>query len=165
MEAIRDVRFAVRMLRNAPAITLASVATLAIGIGLNTAVFSVVQSVLLRAQLIGGVPKSFIGSLTGLVEGHFPVAAPAKYADDAVLKLAKTHVKKANAAVLVKSDPNSQGTGIYAKQDSPVIAVNTGSVSTRRLRRGSPLKLKRTPSGRSGSTLSSSGRRKNSAIE
>ena len=52
-----------------------------------------VQSVLLRAQLIGGMPKGFINSVTGLVQGHFPVAAPAKYADDAVLKLAKTRVK------------------------------------------------------------------------
>ena len=87
-----------------------------------------VQSVLLRAQLIGGMPKGFINSVTGLVQGHFPVAAPAKYADDAVLKLAKTRVKKSNAAVTVKSDPTSTGTAIYAKQDSPVIAVNDGKV-------------------------------------
>jgi len=87
-----------------------------------------VQSVMLRAQLIGGMPKSFIGSLTDLVEGHFPVAAAAKYADDAVLKLAKTRVKNGNAAVTVQSDPSSQGTAIYAKQNSPVIAVNDGRV-------------------------------------
>ena len=43
-----------------------------------------VQSVLLRAKLIGGMPDQLIGALTGLVQGHFPVAAPAKYADDAV---------------------------------------------------------------------------------
>jgi len=87
-----------------------------------------VQSVLLRAELIGGMPKSFIGSLTDLVQGHFPVAAPAKYADDAVLKLAKTRVKKGNAAVTVQSDHTSKGTSIYAKQGSPVIAVNDGKV-------------------------------------
>jgi Transglycosylase SLT domain/Peptidase family M23 len=87
-----------------------------------------VQSVLLRAQLIGGVPKAMIGALTGLVEGHFPVAAPAKYADDSVVKLAKTRVKTANAAVPVQSDPNTTGTAIYAKQGSPVIAVNDGKI-------------------------------------
>jgi transglycosylase-like protein with SLT domain/peptidase M23-like protein len=87
-----------------------------------------VQSVMLRAQLIGGMPKGFINSLTGLVQGHFPVAAPAKYADDAVLKLAKSHVKTANAAVMVKSDPGTTGTGIYADQGSPVIAVNDGKI-------------------------------------
>jgi Transglycosylase SLT domain/Peptidase family M23 len=101
---------------------------------IQTAVFAYnhatwyVQSVLLRAQLIGGMPKSFIGSLTDLVQGHFPVAAPAKYADDAVLKLAKTRVKKGNAAVTVKSDPGSKGTAIYADKDSPVIAVNDGKI-------------------------------------
>ncbi len=87
-----------------------------------------VQSVLLRAQLIGGVPKAMIGALTGLVEGHFPVAAPAKYADDSVVKLAKTRVKTSNAAVEVQSDPNTTGTAIYAKQGSPVIAANDGKV-------------------------------------
>ena len=87
-----------------------------------------VQSVLLRAELIGGMPKAMIGALTGLVEGHFPVAAPAKYADDSVLKLAKTHVKTANAAVPVTSDPKTKGTAIYAKQGSPVIAANDGKI-------------------------------------
>jgi murein DD-endopeptidase MepM/ murein hydrolase activator NlpD len=87
-----------------------------------------VQSVELRAQLIGGMPKAMIGALTGLVEGHFPVAAPAKYADDSVVKLAKTRVKTSNAAVTVQSDPNTKGTGIYAKQGSPVIAVNDGKI-------------------------------------
>jgi Transglycosylase SLT domain len=87
-----------------------------------------VQSVLLRAQLIDGIPKAMIGDLTGLVEGHFPVAAPATYADDSVLKLAKTRVKTANAAVPVTSDRSSTGTAIYAKQGSPVIAVNDGKI-------------------------------------
>jgi soluble lytic murein transglycosylase-like protein len=36
-----------------------------------------VQSVLLRAKLIGGVPEALIGALSGLVEGRFPVAARA----------------------------------------------------------------------------------------
>jgi len=87
-----------------------------------------VQSVMLRAQLIGGMPKTFINSLTDLVQGHFPVAAPAKYADDAVLKLAKTRVKGSNAAVTVQSNPSSKGTAIYANAGSPVIAVNDGKI-------------------------------------
>ncbi len=87
-----------------------------------------VQSVMLRAQLVGGMPKGFINAVNGLVQGHFPVAAPAKYADDAVLKLAKTRVKKSNAAVTVKSEPNTTGTAIYATKGSPVIAVNDGKI-------------------------------------
>jgi hypothetical protein len=87
-----------------------------------------VQSVLLRAKLIGGIPSQLVGALTGLVEGHFPVAAPAKYADDSVLSLAKKHTKGANAAVAIESNPATTGTAIFAKSGSPVIAVNDGKI-------------------------------------
>jgi hypothetical protein len=87
-----------------------------------------VQSVLLRAQLIGGLPKQFIGALTGLVEGHFPVAAASKYADDYLESLAGKRVRSGNPALSIGSDPSQKALSIYAKQNSPVIAVNDGKV-------------------------------------
>jgi hypothetical protein len=89
-----------------------------------------VQSVLLRAKLIGGMPDKLIGALTGLVEGHFPVAAKATYADDHVESLATRRVKGSqNPAITIGSKPgNGQGVSIFAKQGSPVIAVNDGKI-------------------------------------
>ncbi|HET9719199.1 MAG TPA: lytic murein transglycosylase [Solirubrobacteraceae bacterium] len=87
-----------------------------------------VQSVLLRAQLIGGMPSGLVGALTSLVEGHFPVAAKAKYADSSVLRLAHQRIRSGNAAEVINSDPTATGTAIYAAQNSPVIAVNDGKI-------------------------------------
>ena len=65
-----------------------------------------VDSVLMRAQLIGGLPSDLVGSLTGLAQGRFPVRAEA------------THT----AAM------NGRGVEIVAPAGSPVIAVNDGRI-------------------------------------
>jgi predicted permease len=48
-DALRDLQYAVRTLRRAPHFTLAVVLTLGLGMGANTAIFSLIDSLLLRA--------------------------------------------------------------------------------------------------------------------
>ena len=54
----QDVRFAFRILRKRPAFTAAAVATLALGVGGTTAVFSVVDGLFLRAPVGASAPES-----------------------------------------------------------------------------------------------------------
>jgi hypothetical protein len=88
-----------------------------------------VDSVLLRARLIAGVPADLIGSLTGLTEGRFPVYARARYADDlAEAELLKSVKQGENAANVIESADSRRSIDIYARSGSPVVAVNDGVI-------------------------------------
>jgi murein DD-endopeptidase MepM/ murein hydrolase activator NlpD len=87
-----------------------------------------VESVLMRARLIGGLPSDLVGSLNGLTQGHFPVFAKARYADDLSERARPRAVAGQNVATPVESRATRRGIDIFAKAGSPAIAVQDGTI-------------------------------------
>jgi Transglycosylase SLT domain len=77
-----------------------------------------VESVMLRAQLLGGTPSELLGAITGLTEARFPVYAASHYSDGF-------------PTVATGSGGSSKtlvGTTIYSQAGAPVIAVQDGEI-------------------------------------
>ena len=84
-----------------------------------------VDSVLLRAQVIGGLPSNLVGSLTGLTQGRFPVQAKATYAGQ--LERPRKRIRQGNAAMVVEPT-GRRGIRIFSRAGAPAVAVNDGRI-------------------------------------
>src|SRR5579875_3411494 len=73
-----DIRYAFRVLVSSPAFTLTAIAALALGIGANTAIFTVVDAVLLK-PLSYPDPDRIVQLLTTSPDGNGVAASPTKY--------------------------------------------------------------------------------------
>ena len=76
---IRDLKQSLRMFAQSPAFTLAAVAALTLGIGANTAIFSVVNAVLLKPVAMPD-PDRVVVFMNVSPRGSGPAASPAKFA-------------------------------------------------------------------------------------
>ena len=76
--AFRDFRHAFRLFRQSPAFALAAVAALTLGIGANTAIFSVVNTVLLTPVAVHE-PDRLVIFMNTSPAGDGPGASPAKF--------------------------------------------------------------------------------------
>ena len=75
---LRDVKHALRIFSQSPAFALAAVAALTLGIGVNTAIFSVVNAVLLRPLAFPQADRMLFFMSTS-PQGSWPGASPAKF--------------------------------------------------------------------------------------
>ena len=87
-----------------------------------------VESVLMRARVIGGLPADLVGSLTGLTQGRFPVRAKATYAGAQDPKSKRVQVG-GNAANVVESDGTRRAIRIFSRKGAAVVAVNDGRIT------------------------------------
>jgi putative ABC transport system permease protein len=103
----KDVRFSLRMLRRTPGVAAAAVIALALGIGANTAIFSVVDGVLLRPLPYHDSRALVVinGAFPTLERPQVPISYP-EFKD--LLEQNRTMV---NVAAFAQGDVNLSGTG------------------------------------------------------
>jgi putative ABC transport system permease protein len=77
--AVRDLRFALRSLARTPGFTVVTLLVIAVGIGVNTAVFSVIDAVLLK-PLTYPDPQSLVQIVLTMQQGSFPGASIPQFA-------------------------------------------------------------------------------------
>src|ERR1017187_5006333 len=71
MQLFQDLRFSLRQLRKSPAFTLGAVITLALGIGANTAIFTLLRQALLRSLPVSHPEQLVRLQFTGSTRAHF----------------------------------------------------------------------------------------------
>ena len=75
---LSDLRYSFRMLIGSPAFTVTAIAALALGIGANTAIFTVVNAVLLK-PLTYPEPDRMVQFMNTFPEGNGPAASPVNF--------------------------------------------------------------------------------------
>jgi len=87
-----------------------------------------VDSVILRARYIGGLPADLVGSLSGLTQGRFPVQAKAAYAKEVKRKDIRAAKRGENPAYVVEAADRRKGIKVFTRSGAPVVAVNDGRI-------------------------------------
>ena len=114
----QDIKHSLRMFWRSPGFTIAAVAALALGIGTNTAIFSVLNAVLLKPVPIPE-PDRVVLFLNVSPQGSGPAASPAKFAHWS----AQTSVIQ-DAAAFLTGVVNLTGSDVPEQLRSAQVTVN-----------------------------------------
>jgi predicted permease len=130
----RDILFAVRSLRKAPGFTVVAILVIAVGIGANTAVFSVVNTVLLK-PLTYPDPQSLVHLMNTGDQGSFPGANVPKFniwrQQTGIFQQVAAYDTGGAGLNLTSNDQPEQVQGVHVSADyfsilgAPVIAGRT----------------------------------------
>ena len=121
---LHDLRFALRSLRTSPGFTLVAVLTLALGIGANTAVFSMISGVLLRPlPYEHGERLVYLrqpAPLGGVANARFSVSELADYRERSRALEAVVEYHSMPFILLGKDEPRRVQTGVVSEQSAIV---------------------------------------------
>jgi predicted permease len=124
---LHDLRFAFRSLRKSPGFTLVSILTLALGIGANTAVFSMIRGVLLRPLPYQDgerlVHLRQPASLAGVENARFSVPELADYRDRSRALQSIVEYHSMPFILLGRGEPRRVQTGVVSANYFDVLGV------------------------------------------
>jgi hypothetical protein len=131
---VRDVTYGARALRRTPGFTVAALLTLALGMGANTALFSVLNAVVLR-PLPYGDPDRIVGVWNSWVGEPRAALSPAEYFDfrDRVTEFEHFGVWAGQFMTLTgDGEPARLPTGLVSSGLLPALGVALGIFRGRR---------------------------------
>jgi hypothetical protein len=128
---LQDARYGLRQLRRTPALTLSVIVSLVVGIGANTAIFSIVDAALLKSLPVAdpaslrvidwvsqGWPKDLCNSLTGTTDGE-PTGRMQGSSFAPRLYRALAHEQGAFESLMGFSDANAATIVVHGRQPEP----------------------------------------------
>ena len=124
---LQDFRYALRVLAKQPAFTLIAVLTLALGIGANTAIFSIINSVLLQPLPYPNADRIMVLNESSGPGQDFSVALPDYFDWQKEAKsfehLACTHKESRNLSGIPGREPERVSTASVTRNFFEVIGV------------------------------------------